>query len=189
MDIDEDEEDVKGQFGDELLSLDLTAMSWRLIEIIKKIKPEKKEKTSPTDIEMNEEEETKPQTTVTSDGIFTITVAGPTTSNSTPALPKVPSLFPNRRPKNVPSPRMNPGLCVCKGVLYIYGGIYEEDSKQYTFNDFYALDLHKLDEWKAIIPNNMNAHDWIDSDSSDSDETDDDEDDEDEDDDSEMDTD
>lgn len=86
---------------------------------------------------------------------------------------------------------MNPGLCVCKGTLYIYGGLCEEDNKQYTFNDFYALDLHKLDEWKAIIPNDMHAHDWIDSDSSDSDESnEDDDDDEDSDeDDSEMDTD
>lgn len=130
----------------------------------------------------------KPETTVKTDGIFTITVAGP--SSASAALPKVPSLFPNKRPKNVPSPRMNPGVCVCKGTLYIYGGLSEEDNKQYTFNDFYALDLHKLEEWKAIVPNDMNAHDWIDSDSSDSDESDedDDEDDDDED-DSEMDTD
>lgn len=188
MDVDEDEEDVKGQFGEELLALDLTALTWRLMEINKKQKPEKKDTNTPaTDVEMAGEE-AKP--TVKTDGIFTITVAGPSTA--APALPKVPSLFPNRRPKNVPSPRMNAGLCVCKGTLYIYGGLYEEDNKQYTFNDFYALDLHKLEEWKALIPNNMNAHDWIDSESSDSDESDeDDDDDEDEDDedDSEMDTD
>lgn len=188
MDIDEDEEDVKGQFGDDILALDLSAMTWRLIEINKKTKPDKKDaKTGANDIEMNENNAAKPQTTITSDGIFTVTVAG-RTSSSVPTIPKVPSLFPNRRPKNVPSPRMNPGICVCKGILYIYGGLYEEDSKQYTFSDFYALDLHKLEEWKAIIPNDMNAHDWIDSDSSsDSDESDDD--DSDEDSDSEMDTD
>ncbi|XP_075163531.1 kelch domain-containing protein 4 [Haematobia irritans] len=187
MDIDEDEEDVKGQFGDDLLALDLSSMTWRLIEINKKLKPDKKVKTDPTDIEMNEDNEAKQTTTTTSDGIFTVTVGGPTTS--TMALPKVPSLFPNRRPKNVPSPRMNPGLCVCKGILYIYGGLYEEDNKQYTFNDFYALDLHKMEEWKAIIPNDMNAHDWLesDSDSSDSEGSDDEEDDDD--DSSEMDTD
>uniref|UniRef100_A0A1I8PKM2 Kelch domain-containing protein 4 n=1 Tax=Stomoxys calcitrans TaxID=35570 RepID=A0A1I8PKM2_STOCA len=190
MDIDEDEEDVKGQFGDDLLALDLTAMTWRLMEIHKKTKSDKKDsKAGANDIEMNEEDASKPQTTTTSDGIFTVTVAGPTTSS--PALPKVPSLFPNRRPKNVPSPRMNPGICVCKGTLYIYGGLYEEDSKQYTFNDFYALDLHKLEEWRAIIPNDMNAHDWIDSDSdsSDSEESDEDDDDNDDDGSSEMDTD
>lgn len=189
MDIDEDEEDVKGQFGEDLLALDLSALTWRFIEISKKQKVEKKLfKGSTTDVDMSEEV-SKPQTTVTSDGIFTITVAGSSNANTT--LPKVPSLFPNRRPKNVPSPRMNPGLCVCKGTLYIYGGLYEEDNKQYTFNDFYAIDLHKLDEWKAIIPNDMHAHDWIDSESSDSDESneDDDDDDDSDEDDSEMDTD
>ncbi|XP_065359382.1 kelch domain-containing protein 4 [Calliphora vicina] len=188
MDIDEDEEDVKGQFGDELLALDLSALTWRLIEINKKLKPEKKDAKSATDVEMGGDD-AKPETTVKTDGIFTITVAGP--SSASAALPKVPSLFPNRRPKNVPSPRMNPGVCVCKGTLYIYGGLSEEDNKQYTFNDFYALDLHKLEEWKAIVPNDMNAHDWIDSDSSDSDESDEDDDDDDDDDedDSEMDTD
>lgn len=49
MDIDEDEEDVKGQFGDELLALDLSALTWRLIEINKKLKKDAK---SATDVEM-----------------------------------------------------------------------------------------------------------------------------------------
>lgn len=40
---------------------------------------------------------------------------------------------------NVPSPRMKPGLAVCRGALYLYGGEYEGDKKQYTLNDFYSL--------------------------------------------------
>ncbi|XP_054735460.1 kelch domain-containing protein 4 [Anastrepha obliqua] len=167
MDIDENEEDIKGQFGEELLALDLNATSWRLLEIKKNEKKvgKKQEDMSIQDVEM----EVAPKSTdkVTTDGVFTVTVAGPSGNTS---LPKVPSLFPNRRPKNIPSPRMNAGLCVCKGTLYVYGGLYEEDNKQYTFNDFYALDLHKMDEWRTIIPNNMDAHEWVDSESSDSDE-------------------
>ncbi|GBP94390.1 Kelch domain-containing protein 4 [Eumeta japonica] len=190
MDVEEDEENVRGQFGDELLSLDLSTLTWRLIEINKKNNIEKKVKriTTITDVEMSSHV-SKQESVVKTDGIFTITVAGP--SSSTLPLPKVPSLFPNKKPKNAPSPRMNAGLCVCKGVLYVYGGISEEDNKQFTFNDFYALDLHKIEEWRVIIPNDINAHDWIDSDSSDSDTDDSDEDDEDENDegDSEMETD
>lgn len=40
---------------------------------------------------------------------------------------------------NVPSQRMKPGLAICKGTLYLYGGEYENGSKQYTLNDFYSL--------------------------------------------------
>lgn len=36
---------------------------------------------------------------------------------------------------------MKPGLTICKGSLYLYGGEYENGSKQYTFNDFYALGM------------------------------------------------
>ncbi|XP_067619320.1 kelch domain-containing protein 4 [Eurosta solidaginis] len=171
MDIDEDEEDIKGQFGEDLLALDLTSLTWRLLEITKKEnKVEKKDETAVQDIKM--ETASSSTKTVHTDGVFTVTVGGaPTGSGGNTSFSKVPSLFPNRRPKNVPSPRMNSGLCVCKGTLYVYGGLYEEDNKQYTFNDFYALDLHRLNEWEVIIPNNMDAHEWIESESSNSDES------------------
>lgn len=157
MDTEEDEENLKGQFGDELLVLDLSATSWRLLEI--KTKTKKDQTSVHKTIEPNSEGSATSM--VTEHGAFTMTVnAVPESSSS--AL-KIPSLFPNRS-KSIPSSRMNPGLCVCKGTLYLFGGIFEEDDKQHTFNDFYSLDLHKMDQWKVLIPNDMNAHDWIDSD-------------------------
>lgn len=36
---------------------------------------------------------------------------------------------------------MKPGLAICKGTLYLYGGEYEDGSKQYTLNDFYSLGM------------------------------------------------
>ncbi|XP_002030298.2 kelch domain-containing protein 4 [Drosophila sechellia] len=165
MDVDEDDEDVHGQFGDDLLAFDLTSQTWRLQEIQNKSSSaEKKDSEESKDVEMSAVD--KPVTTTT-DGIFTVTVGGPSTS--TPFVSKIPSLFAKPKPTNVPSPRMNPGMCVCKGTLYIFGGIFEEDDKQFTYNDFYALDLHKL-EWKVLIPNSLKAHEWEDSDSSSSDE-------------------
>lgn len=55
---------------------------------------------------------------------------------------------------------------------------------------FFFTDLHKLDEWKTVIKQENNAHEWLESDSDDSDGSmSDDDDSDDSDDDSEMDTD
>ncbi|KAH8415368.1 hypothetical protein KR222_005494 [Zaprionus bogoriensis] len=190
MDVNEDDENVQGQFGDELLAFDLAAQSWRLLEVTPKSKATKKEREKAGDMELDVEP-AKTETTTSTDGIFTVTVAGPS-QPATPYVSAIPSLFGNARRKDAPAPRMNPGLCVCKGVLYVFGGLYEEDEKQHTLNDFYALDLHKLDQWKVLIASDPRAHDWIDdSESSSSDEecsSNDDSDDDDDDDDDGMDT-
>ena len=52
-----------------------------------------------------------------------------------------------------PCARMNAQLAVQSGLLYLYGGMYEDDDKQVTLQDMYARDLHKLDEWRTIIRN------------------------------------
>ena len=69
-----------------------------------------------------------------------------------------------------PSPRMNALLAVKSGVLYLYGGIYEEGDKQVTLADFYSLDLQKLDEWNVIIQENKRLQVWEESESSGDDE-------------------
>lgn len=51
----------------------------------------------------------------------------------------------------MPSKRMKPCLAMRDGVMYMYGGLYEEGDKQVTLTDFYALDLNKLDSWRTII--------------------------------------
>ncbi|EDV92286.1 kelch domain-containing protein 4 [Drosophila grimshawi] len=198
MDVNEDDENVQGQFGDELLSFDLTTQVWRLLEVVAKTKSSAKKDN---DMEMAGDAAAADPTatvseksvTTSTDGIFTVTVGGPGSSSATttPYVSTIPSLFGPARRTDVPAPRMNPGLCVCKGILYLFGGLYEEDEKQQTLNDFYALDLHKLDQWKVLIPGNRKAHDWIDdSENSSSDEEgSDEEDDDDDDSDSDMDTD
>lgn len=45
----------------------------------------------------------------------------------------------NSKTAFVPSPRMKPGLTVCKGQLYLYGGVFEQGNKQFTLNDLYTL--------------------------------------------------
>ena len=55
----------------------------------------------------------------------------------------------------MPSARMNAVMAVKNGQLFLYGGMYEAGDRQYTFADFYSLDVHKLDEWNIIIENNL----------------------------------
>ena len=47
---------------------------------------------------------------------------------------------------------MNPLLCVRHGTVFLYGGVLEDGDRQVTLSDFYSLDVHRMDEWKTIIP-------------------------------------
>ena len=68
------------------------------------------------------------------------------------------------------------------GQLFLFGGMVEDGDKQITLNDFYCLDLHKLDEWQTLVePDNM---EWFETDS----EEDDDDEDEDDEEEGDMDT-
>ena len=57
----------------------------------------------------------------------------------------------------VPHPRMNPILTVKNGILYLYGGLYEDGDRQFTLRDFYSLDLHKLEKWDTIIASDITS--------------------------------
>lgn len=145
-------------------------MAWRKVELKKK---------KETDTEMSEEPTPAPSQNVktTTDGIFTVTVAGPKQTSSTSA---------NTSQLDVggPSPRMNAAIAVVRHNLWIFGGSYEQGSRQYTLCDFYSLDVNKCDAWRTYI-GNLPSLQWLGSDSedsSDSDESDDDEDDDDSDD-------
>ena len=84
------------------------------------------------------------------DGVFTVTVAGP---HSHPSPSTTCQTVCNIESDCfTPCPRMNPMLCVRHGTLYLYGGVFEDGDRQVTLSDFYSLDLHRMDEWKTIIP-------------------------------------
>ncbi|XP_031635184.1 kelch domain-containing protein 4 [Contarinia nasturtii] len=174
LDVNEDEENLDGQFSNEMHLLDLSNPTWRLIEL--KGKKDKSTKSKDKKEEEGMDTDAKATTQVSSDGVFTITVGGSSSSSQ-----KVKSAS-KLEGHNAPSPRMKPGMAICKGTLYLYGGEYENGSKQYTLNDFYSLDLHKLDEWKTIIKQDLAACEWMESESeesgseSDSDDDDDDDD-------------
>ncbi|KAG9084728.1 hypothetical protein FRC06_003921 [Ceratobasidium sp. 370] len=80
--------------------------------------------------------------------------------------------------QTVPLPRYNALLAVLRNTLYIYGGIFERGSREYTLDDFYSLALDKLDRFVCLKPCDVQFADNDDS-SEDGDDDDDDDDEED----------
>ncbi|KAJ7685173.1 galactose oxidase [Mycena polygramma] len=95
-----------------------------------------------------------------------------------PVLPVV-EVDPDDPLLTTPLPRYNAMLAVLRNTLYIYGGIYERGKREYTLDDFYSIQLDKLDRYTCLKESGIVIADEDDSSSEDED----DEDDEDEDDD------
>uniref|UniRef100_A0A0B7A401 DUF4110 domain-containing protein n=1 Tax=Arion vulgaris TaxID=1028688 RepID=A0A0B7A401_9EUPU len=100
-----------------------------------------------------------------SDSVFTVTVAQPMTGSTATSA----GIEDGTMEIDLfwPSKRMNTSLAIRDGILFMYGGIYEEGEKQITLNDFYSLDIHKLDEWFVLVAEDRKLQVWQDSDSSD----------------------
>ncbi|KAJ7449795.1 galactose oxidase [Mycena latifolia] len=81
-----------------------------------------------------------------------------------------------------PLPRYNAMLAVLRNTLYIYGGIYERGKREYTLDDFYSIQLDKMDRYTCLKESGIVIADDDDSSSSEDDDDDDDEDDDEEDD-------
>jgi len=78
----------------------------------------------------------------------------------------------------IPSPRFSSGLVYKSGTLYLFGGLLESGSKDYTLKDFYSLDTKKLDSWNVLIEDDVRKMEWVAEEEEDDDEEDDDDDDE-----------
>ncbi|XP_048372072.1 kelch domain-containing protein 4 [Sphaerodactylus townsendi] len=66
-----------------------------------------------------------------------------------------------------PCPRSNAMLAVKHGVLYIYGGMFEVGDRQFTLNDLYSLDIHKMEEWKVLVEMDPKTQEWLEESESD----------------------
>ncbi|MBN3306799.1 KLDC4 protein, partial [Amia calva] len=60
-----------------------------------------------------------------------------------------------------PCPRSNAMATVKNGLLYLYGGMFEVGDRQFTLNDLYAIDLHKMDEWKVLVEMDPKTQEWL----------------------------
>lgn len=184
----EDEEDLDSTFFNDLYCLSLDTVTWRTVTVGEKGGSSRMELAS-SDQQESEEVEMD-QEVLADDGVFKVTM-GPASKGDVSQ-----SGGSNDIEVFTPRPRMSAGMAVKHGVLYLYGGLFEQDEVQYTLADFYALDLKKLNEWSIILEDNLLNHDWHKEESSDTDseediseddeEDDDDDDDEEEDSDEEM---
>ncbi|KAL1429081.1 hypothetical protein MTO96_016812 [Rhipicephalus appendiculatus] len=103
------------------------------------------------------------------DGVFTVTIGA--SKDKAPAEAMRQEATTSEEPKDafVPVPRMGSCMAIKHGILYLYGGMFEDEDRQFTLSDMYALDLRKLDKWKVLVPLDPKAHEWLGSDDSDSD--------------------
>uniref|UniRef100_A0A182QQQ7 Kelch domain-containing protein 4 n=1 Tax=Anopheles farauti TaxID=69004 RepID=A0A182QQQ7_9DIPT len=145
MDTEEDEEDVRGLFSCELHALDTNACTWRKLELAAKSRKSAASKVADADME-EEEEKSKPVAdagakVVSDDGVFTMTVGGGASGGaaSKGTSGKGAAGDSDTLDLGGPSPRMNAATVVCKGQLYVYGGLFESGSRQYTLSDLYSL--------------------------------------------------
>ncbi|XP_029664882.1 kelch domain-containing protein 4 [Formica exsecta] len=159
-DDDDDDENLCETFYNDLLALDLETLHWRAVTLTEKKattltddtkgrRRKKKEEEVDEESEQSNDFEQEvpkespnsiqPTVTVDNDGIFTM-VIGSTAPTSSSFLHQSSSAVANdRREKCFPSPRMNAGMVMKHNVLYLYGGLVEEDDRQYTLCDFYSL--------------------------------------------------
>ncbi|KAK5643058.1 hypothetical protein RI129_009225 [Pyrocoelia pectoralis] len=149
----EEEEDISSTFYNDFYMLDLNNLIWRNIAVGKVNK--RKVEVEDLKMEVDEVKVNEVPEIVADDGIFTVTV-GPSfstvQSSSQEAEDKV-DIF-------KPSPRMNCGLTVKHGILYMFGGMVEDADKQLTMSDFYSLDLRKLDKWNVLVQD-KEVQEWL----------------------------
>ncbi|XP_034033137.1 kelch domain-containing protein 4 isoform X2 [Thalassophryne amazonica] len=70
-----------------------------------------------------------------------------------------------------PCPRSSAMAAVRQGKLFLYGGMFEVGDRQFTLNDLYCLDLHKMDRWEVLVEMDPKTQEWLEeSDSEDNEE-------------------
>ncbi|KAM7396225.1 hypothetical protein PAMP_019282 [Pampus punctatissimus] len=60
-----------------------------------------------------------------------------------------------------PCPRSSAMATVRQGKLFLYGGMFEVGERQFTLNDFYCLDLHKMDQWEVLVEMDPKTQEWL----------------------------
>ncbi|XP_049887800.1 kelch domain-containing protein 4 [Pectinophora gossypiella] len=153
-DVEETEEDLRGEMSDDLQLLDLETGKFHNVTL-------RSEQPAQPSAQQVEESETPQETVKVVDEVFTMKLGGPSAPAPAAAAPPSPAA-----PRGGPCARMSAMLAVQRSVLYVYGGILERDEKQFYLSDMYCLDLHKLNEWKTLIEQ-PTLPAWLGSDSED----------------------
>ncbi|XP_053601872.1 kelch domain-containing protein 4 isoform X2 [Plodia interpunctella] len=142
-DVEETEEELRGEMSDELLMLDLETGKWHSVTL----KGDKVATDSAIASGVQESEEKKEEAvTVVTDEVFTMKLGSAPAAAARPAERTA-----GTEPRRGPTPRMSAMMAIQKSTLYLYGGVLEKEDKQFYLSDMYSLDLHKLTEWKTLI--------------------------------------
>ncbi|XP_074057686.1 kelch domain-containing protein 4 isoform X3 [Macrotis lagotis] len=179
----EEEESLEGDFFNDLYFYDVTKNRWFAGQLkgpkVEKRKRRRGKKPEPETMENQERKETDAQEpqeeikeVVAEDGtVMTIkqmiSIPGTSTESESEeeASDEASGLLVE------PCPRSNAMLAVKQGVLYVYGGMFEAGDRQFTLNDFYCIDLHKMEDWKVLVEMDPKTQEWLEeSDSEDEDE-------------------
>ncbi|CAH1396329.1 unnamed protein product [Nezara viridula] len=181
----ETEEDLSAVFYNQLHSFDLHQFIWSEIALKGKKeqnKPRRRRRNKDDDCEdeendeeMQVEEEPLVEEKVVEDGVFTMRVSTVQPTKNEPNTSSSMAVDIVSHPHS----RINCSLAIKGHNLFMYGGVFEEGDREHTLGDFYSLDLHKCEEWKTIIPCDLQNEEWIESESDDDEDDDEDENDQD----------
>ncbi|XP_044519127.1 kelch domain-containing protein 4 isoform X2 [Gracilinanus agilis] len=179
----EEEESIEGDFFNDLYFYDMAKNRWAAGQLkgpkCEKRKRRRGKKAEPDSVESQESEQGSPHEpqeviteVVAEDGtVMTIKQVIPAPGPSSRADSESDEEEAGDEaggPLVEPCPRSNAMLAVKQGLLYVYGGMFEAGDRQFTLNDFYCLDLHKMDEWKVLVEMDPKTQEWLeDSDSED----------------------
>ncbi|CAH0722974.1 unnamed protein product, partial [Brenthis ino] len=158
-DVEETEEELKGEMSDELQVLDLETCRLHPVLLRAQTQTVPSTQGETASAQPDPKDEKAETVTVVTDEVFTMklgTAQAPVLETSLTIAPRV--------EHSGPSARMSAMMAVQRSVLYLYGGVLEKDDKQFYLGDMYSLDLHKLNEWKTIIEQPP-LPDWLGSDS------------------------
>ncbi|KAM5262628.1 kelch domain-containing protein 4 [Ctenodactylus gundi] len=178
----EEEESLEGVFFNDLYFYDATKNRWFAGQL-KGPKSEKKkrrrgkteecsraceqehgEASTPAPLEVVKEVVTEEGTVVTIKQVLTTTgLTGQPPSKDEDVAWEV------HGPRVEPCPRSSTMLAVKHGLLFVYGGMFEAGDRQVTLNDLYCLDLHKMEEWKALVEMDPKTQEWLEETDSDED--------------------
>ncbi|XP_072452229.1 kelch domain-containing protein 4 [Chiloscyllium punctatum] len=178
----EEDEDIQGEFFNDIHIYDMVKNRWFAVEL-KGYKGEKKKRRRGRKAEDGTEVKSEKQDLqtsteivkeiVTEDGtLMTIkqVINNPDAKADTESEEEKEDGASETGPIIEPCARSSAMVVIKNGLFYIYGGMFEVGDRQFTLNDLYCIDLHKMNEWKVLVETDPKSQDWLESDSEDEEE-------------------
>ncbi|XP_070575782.1 kelch domain-containing protein 4-like [Ptychodera flava] len=146
-DLEDDDEDLESEFLEDMYTLDLERGKWFELQLRgKKQKKKRRRKQKEKDSEKQDNENDEGSGSESDEEVEEETKAAATVTEV---------------PEDAgPCARMNCLMTVKRGILYLYGGVYERGDVEITLNDMYAIDVHKFDEWKTLVALDKAKQEW-----------------------------